>query len=151
MLLRLGDSGKRKNKQKRHAGGLAEQQALGHDKRAGAYPLALQWDSVYLDTDAPYLTVWRAWRSENNRPVISTTLKTKAARRNVPTAVSTANSPPLYGHRLRHSGCGDSRCKAGTGIPPEGERPYRCLNSYSPWRGLSAGVRSRPELPGSRK
>ena len=81
--------------------------------------LALQWDSVYLDTDAPYLTVWRAWRSENNRPVISTTLKTKAARRNVPTAVSTANSPPLYGHRLRHSGCGDSRCRAGTGIPPE--------------------------------
>ena len=46
--------------------------------------LALQWDSVYLDTDAPYLTVRRAWRAEHNRPVISTVLKTKAARRDIP-------------------------------------------------------------------
>ena len=81
--------------------------------------LGLQWDCVFLDAPAPYISVRRAWRTEHNRPVVSTTLKTKAARRNVPTAVSTANSPPLYGHRLRHSGCGDSRCKAGTGIPPE--------------------------------
>ena len=28
--------------------------------------LALQWDSVYLDTDAPYLTVRRAWHTEHN-------------------------------------------------------------------------------------
>ena len=46
--------------------------------------LALQWDSVYLDTDAPYLTVRRAWHTEHNRPVILTELKTKAAERNVP-------------------------------------------------------------------
>ena len=32
--------------------------------------LALQWDSVYLDTDTPYLTVRRAWHTESNRPVI---------------------------------------------------------------------------------
>lgn len=46
--------------------------------------LALQWDSVYLDTEAPYLTVRRAWHTEHNRPVILTELKTKAAERNVP-------------------------------------------------------------------
>ena len=46
--------------------------------------LALQWDSVYLDTDTPYLTVRRAWHTEHNRPVILTELKTKAAERNVP-------------------------------------------------------------------
>lgn len=46
--------------------------------------LALKWDSVYLDTDAPYLTVRRAWHTEHNRPVILTELKTKAAERNIP-------------------------------------------------------------------
>lgn len=46
--------------------------------------LALQWDSVYLDTDAPYLTVRRAWHTEHNRPVILTDLKTSAAYRNIP-------------------------------------------------------------------
>ena len=46
--------------------------------------LGLQWDSVYLDTDAPYLTVRRAWHTESNRPVILTELKTKAAERNIP-------------------------------------------------------------------
>ena len=46
--------------------------------------LALQWDSVYLDTDAPYLTVRRAWHTESNRPIILTELKTKAAERNIP-------------------------------------------------------------------
>lgn len=35
-ILRLGDSGKRKNK-KRHAGGLAEQQALGHVLKTGEW------------------------------------------------------------------------------------------------------------------
>ena len=49
--------------------------------------LALQWDSVYLDTDAPYLTVRRAWHTEHNRPVILTELKTKAAQRNIPLPV----------------------------------------------------------------
>ena len=46
--------------------------------------LALQWDSVYLDTDTPYLTVRRAWHTEHNRPVILDELKTKAAARNIP-------------------------------------------------------------------
>lgn len=46
--------------------------------------LGLQWDSVYLDGEAPYLTVRRAWHTEHNRPVILTELKTKAAHRNVP-------------------------------------------------------------------
>ena len=46
--------------------------------------LGLKWDSVYLDGDAPYISVRRAWHSEHNRPVISTELKTKAARRDIP-------------------------------------------------------------------
>ena len=46
--------------------------------------LALQWDSVYLDCETPYLTVRRAWHTENNQPVILTELKTKAAHRNIP-------------------------------------------------------------------
>lgn len=46
--------------------------------------LGLQWDSVYLDEDAPYLTVRRAWHTENNRPVIMTELKTPAAHRDIP-------------------------------------------------------------------
>ncbi len=52
--------------------------------------LALQWDSVYLDTDTPYLTVRRAWHIEHNRPVILTELKTKAAERNIPLPVCLA-------------------------------------------------------------
>lgn len=46
--------------------------------------LGLQWDSVYLDTETPYLTVRRAWHTEHNRPIILTELKTKAAERNIP-------------------------------------------------------------------
>lgn len=46
--------------------------------------LALKWDSVYLNASAPYLTVRRAWHTENNRPVILDELKTKAAERNIP-------------------------------------------------------------------
>ena len=46
--------------------------------------LGLQWDSVYLDCDTPYISVRRAWHSEHNRPVISAELKTKAARRDIP-------------------------------------------------------------------
>ena len=49
--------------------------------------LGLQWDSVYLDDDAPYLTVRRAWHTESNRPVIMTELKTKAAHRDIPIPV----------------------------------------------------------------
>lgn len=46
--------------------------------------LALQWDCVFLDGDTPYISVKRAWHIEHNRPVISTELKTKAARRDIP-------------------------------------------------------------------
>lgn len=53
--------------------------------------LALQWDSVYLDTNAPYLTVRRAWHTEHNRPVILTDLKTNAAARNIPLPDSLAS------------------------------------------------------------
>ena len=53
--------------------------------------LALKWDSVYLDVDCPYLTVRRAWHTENNRPVILDELKTKAAHRNIPLPVCLAD------------------------------------------------------------
>lgn len=46
--------------------------------------LALQWDCVFLDCDAPYIAVRRAWHTEHNRPVITTELKTEAAKRDVP-------------------------------------------------------------------
>ena len=46
--------------------------------------LALQWDSVHIETDTPYISVQRAWHVEHNRPVISTELKTKASRRDIP-------------------------------------------------------------------
>lgn len=46
--------------------------------------LALQWDCVFLDEETPYISVRRAWRNENNRPVISTVLKTPAAKRDIP-------------------------------------------------------------------
>ena len=39
---------------------------------------------VRRHTEAPYLTVRRAWHTEHNRPVILTELKTKAAERNIP-------------------------------------------------------------------
>ena len=46
--------------------------------------LALQWDCVFLDAPTPYISVRRAWRTEHNRPVVSTVLKTKAAKRDIP-------------------------------------------------------------------
>lgn len=46
--------------------------------------LALQWDCVHLDVSTPYISVRRAWRTEHNRPVISTVLKTEAAKRDIP-------------------------------------------------------------------
>ena len=46
--------------------------------------LALQWDCVHLDAATPYISVRRAWRTTNNHPEISTVLKTKAAKRDVP-------------------------------------------------------------------
>lgn len=46
--------------------------------------LALQWDCVFLDAPTPYISVKRAWRTDHNRPVISTRLKTPAANRDIP-------------------------------------------------------------------
>lgn len=46
--------------------------------------LALRWDCVFLDGATPYISVRRAWRSVNNRPVISTELKAPAAKRDIP-------------------------------------------------------------------
>lgn len=46
--------------------------------------LALQWDSVSLDGIAPHISVCRAWHTEHNRPVVTTDLKTKAAKRTIP-------------------------------------------------------------------
>lgn len=46
--------------------------------------LALRWDSVFLEGDAPHIVVCRAWHTEHNRPVILTDLKTKASRRTIP-------------------------------------------------------------------
>lgn len=46
--------------------------------------LGLQWDCVFLDDDAPHIIVKRAWHIENNRPVVTEDLKTKASRRTVP-------------------------------------------------------------------
>ena len=46
--------------------------------------LGLKWDCVFLDEKTPYISVRRAWHTEHNRPVISTELKTAAARRDIP-------------------------------------------------------------------
>lgn len=46
--------------------------------------LGLQWDCVHLDGAAPYISVRRALRWAHNRPEISTTLKSPAARRDIP-------------------------------------------------------------------
>ena len=46
--------------------------------------LALQWDCVYLDAPTPYISVQRAWRAKTGKPEISTVLKSKAARRDIP-------------------------------------------------------------------
>ena len=46
--------------------------------------LGLEWDCVFLDEEVPYIAVRRAWHSDHNRPVITTDLKTKAAKRDVP-------------------------------------------------------------------
>jgi len=46
--------------------------------------LGLKWENVFLDTDAPHISVQTAWHTEHNRPVVTNNLKTKAARRNIP-------------------------------------------------------------------
>lgn len=57
--------------------------------------LALQWDCVRLEGDAPYIAVRRALRwPNNNKPEISEKLKSRAARRDVP-------MPPALVEHLR--------------------------------------------------
>ena len=56
--------------------------------------LALQWDCVHLDEQVPYISVRRAWRPDQNPPTISTVLKTKAAKRDIPI-------PRILADRLR--------------------------------------------------
>ena len=46
--------------------------------------LGLQWDCVFLDEDVPYISIKRTWRTVKNRPVITTSLKTPSARRDIP-------------------------------------------------------------------
>ena len=46
--------------------------------------LGLQWDCVVLSGPAPYLSVERTCTHVSNKAVISTTLKTKAAKRKIP-------------------------------------------------------------------
>ena len=46
--------------------------------------LGLKWKNVILEGEAPHISVRTALRWENNRPVISEELKSKAANRNVP-------------------------------------------------------------------
>ena len=93
-----GISGKRrKNRQKKKEALTDQQVAVLLDTVKGLPPylfimlglysglrreeiLALQWDCVFLDEDTPYLSVRRAWRTEHNRPVVSTVLKTPAAK-----------------------------------------------------------------------
>lgn len=58
--------------------------------------LGLKWDCVFLDNDVPYISVKRAWHIEHNRPVVTTELKTKAARRDIPI-------PEILANRLREA------------------------------------------------
>ncbi len=46
--------------------------------------LALEWDCVFLDTEVPYISVRRVWRTVHGRPTISTVLKTPSAKRDIP-------------------------------------------------------------------
>ncbi len=46
--------------------------------------LELEWDCVSLDEPTSYISVRRTWRTEKNRSIVFTELKTPAARRDVP-------------------------------------------------------------------
>lgn len=46
--------------------------------------LGLQWDCIFLDQQAPYIAVRQAVRWERNQPVVDDTLKSKAAKRDIP-------------------------------------------------------------------
>lgn len=46
--------------------------------------LGLKWDCVDLDCPAPHIKVRRALRWEHNQPIVSDTLKSQAAKRDIP-------------------------------------------------------------------
>ena len=95
--------------------------------------LALQWDAVHLDGQAPYIEVKRAWHTEHNRPVISDDLKTKAARRSVPI-------PPqlsAYLRTLRGKATSDYVIANSDGGPL----------SYTQFRRLWAYIKTRSTMP----
>ncbi len=54
----------------------------GH-KYFKSYVMNADHKLIIVYTEAPYIAVRKAWHTENNRPVIMTQLKTKAARRDV--------------------------------------------------------------------
>lgn len=80
--------------------------------------LGLLWDSVYLDVPTPYVHVRRALRWENNRPVLSDKLKSKAAYRKLPIP------PPLLDHLRALPRKGDYVCHRADG-KAHSESSYR--------------------------
>lgn len=95
--------------------------------------LALQWDAVHLDGQAPYIEIKRAWHAEHNRPVISDDLKTKAARRSIPI-------PPQLSEflrTLRESATSDYVITNSDGGPL----------SYTQFKRLWAYIKTRSTMP----
>ncbi len=94
--------------------------------------LALRWDCVHLDGDAPYIAVRRALRwPQNNRPEISDKLKSRAARRDVPI-------PDALVEHLR----GVRTAAAGDFVVAD---PQGGALSYSGWASLWGAVKARSE------
>lgn len=56
--------------------------------------LALQWDCVVLEKETSYIQIRRTWHTEHNQPVVTETLKTPAAKRDIPI-------PPILENHLR--------------------------------------------------
>ena len=100
--------------------------------------LALKWDCVHLDGDAPYIAVRRALRwPQNNRPEISDKLKSRAARRDVP--IPDALVEHLRGVREAAGGDFVLADLQGGAL------------SYSGWSALWGAVRARSERTVRRK
>lgn len=107
--------------------------------------LALQWDCVHLDIENPYIQVRRAWRIDHNRPVISTVLKTKAAKRDIPIP------PALYNHLRAKKEVSQSDfviCNAG-GQPLSGTQ-WRRLWAYITTRSTKERTYTRYTKDGTR-
>lgn len=94
--------------------------------------LALQWDCVHLDGDAPFIEVRRALRwPNNNKPEITGELKSRAARRDVPI-------PEALVEHLR----GVRAAAAGDFVVAD---PQGGALSYSGWAALWGAVKARSE------